>query len=345
MSTPARRARAKAPAPAPPADSLADLAGSFAVHLAAERKAAGTMRLYLGTVASFTAWHRQVAAPGMPVTGPDLHAGTAKAYLADMLAGDPATGRAPVSPATARARHASLRQFSKWYTAQRREDARLAQEPEDAITDPLRDWKPPKLDQPQVPRVAGDDLAAMLRACRVPAGADRWTVFECLRDEALLRLLVDTGMRAAECVALRLEDLDLARRTVAITRAKGGRHRISSYSAATARALDRYLRRRRGHLLAGGGRLWLGTANRGFTYHALRGAVGKRAQLAGIEGRMHPHRLRHTAASVLLDKGLAEGDVMALLGWRSRQQMARYVEDTANQRAVENVRRLFDGER
>jgi integrase len=280
----------------------------------------------------------------MPVTGGSLHRGTASAYLADQLAGDPAAGRAPVSPATARARHAALRQFSRWYTEERREDARLAQLPDSAVTDPLLAWKPPKLDQPRVPRVAPDDLAALFRACKVPAGADRWTAFECLRDEALLRLLADTGMRAGECVALRLEDVDLARRTVVVTRAKGGKHRVSGFSAATARALDRYIRRvRRGHQLAAGGRLWLGTANRGFTYHALRGAVGKRAALAGVAD-MHPHRLRHTAASAWLAAGGTELGAMAHFGWANRQMLDRYTEDTKQERALAEAHRLFDRE-
>ena len=62
--------------------------------------------------------------------------------------------------------------------------------------------RPPKLDRRRVDSLAGGELAAMVAACKVPAGADTWTVFGCLRDEAALRLLADTGMRAGELLAL-----------------------------------------------------------------------------------------------------------------------------------------------
>jgi site-specific recombinase XerD len=321
--------RTRTPAPAPAAlgadTPLKDLVDSWGTHLAAERKAAGTRRLYLGTLAAFTAWHAQ-AAPGVSVTGSCLDRKTAAAYLADTLAQGAAA-------ATARARYAALRQFTRW----------LAEEGE-TDGDVLAGMRPPKLDQPKVDSITGDELAAMLRACRVPQDATRWETFECLRDEAVIRLLADTGMRAGECVALRVDDVDLQRRILTVSRAKGGKHRISAFSPATARAIDRYLRRaRRGHPQAAGGRLWLGTSGRGWTYHGLRGAVAKRAELAGVQG-MHPHRLRHTAASNALDAGISEGEVMASFGWSSRQMLDRYTADTSQRRAVASFHRYFDGQ-
>ena len=150
-------------------------------------------------------------------------------------------------------------------------------------------------------------------------------------------------MRAGELVALAVTDVDLRTRLATITRAKGGKRRVSAFSADTARALDRYLRKaRRGHKHAGGPRLWLGTANRGWSYSALQGALAKRAGAAGIKA-MHAHRLRHTSASRALDAGMSEGDVMAQHGWSSRAMLDRYVQDTAQRRAAENFRDYFDG--
>ena len=59
---------------------------------------------------------------------------------------------------------------------------------------------------------------------------------------------------------------------------------------------------------------------------------------------MHAHRLRHTATSALLDAGVAEGDVLAQMGWSNRAMLDRYVQDTANRRAAENIKRHFDGQ-
>ena len=208
--------------------------------------------------------------------------------------------------------------------------------------DLLLGLKPPRLDKRRVSALDGDQVAALIAACRAPAGAARWTAFECLRDEAVTRLLADTGMRAGECVALAVGDVDLARRIVKVTRAKGGKHRIAAFSADTARAVDRYLRRaRRGHKRADTPRLFLGTLGRTWSYPALRAALAKRAAAAGITG-FHPHRLRHTAASAALDAGLSEGTVMASLGWSSRAMLDAYVEDTAQRRAAEDFRRWFD---
>jgi site-specific recombinase XerD len=303
---------------------LDELAASWATFLEAERKAPGTVRVYASGVAAFIAWHRR-AAPGLPVVTSSLDRKTAAAFLADVLG-------AGAAPATARARHAALRQFSAWLAAEGETE-----------TDPLLTLKPPKLDQARVDSISGGELDALIRACRAPAGAEPWEVFEALRDEAVIRLLADTGARAGELVALRTADVDVRARIITIRRAKGGKQRLAAFSASTARAIDRYLRKRRAHKLAGTGALWLGTANRGWTYHACRGAIAKRAALAGVKG-MHPHRLRHTAASAALDAGMSEGDVMAAFGWSSRAMLDRYVQDTAQRRAAENFKRYFDGQ-
>ena len=70
-------------------------------------------------------------------------------------------------------------------------------------------------------------------------------------------------------------------------------------------------------------------------------ALRRRAEAAGVKG-FHPHRLLHTAASAALDGGLAEGDVMAQMGWSSRAMLDVYVEDTRQKRAAELFARFFD---
>jgi integrase/recombinase XerD len=306
--------------------SLADLAASWRNHLEAERKARGTVRAYLSGVEAFTAWH-EAQAPGLPVVASSLDRKTASAFLADLLGGGTA-------PATARLRYQALRQFAAWLAAEGETE-----------TDLLLGSKPPRLDKRRVDSLAPDEVTALIRACRAPAGAGRWTVFEALRDEAILRLIADTGMRAGEVLALTVDDVDLKRRLVTVTRAKGGKHRLVAFSAETARAIDRYLRRARRHHrhAALSARLWLPTANRAgpWSYHALRGALAKRAEAAEVKA-FHPHRLRHTAASAALDAGMAEGDVLAAFGWSSRQMLDRYVEDTAQRRAAANFARYFD---
>ena len=52
--------------------------------------------------------------------------------------------------------------------------------------------------------------------------------------------------------------------------------------------------------------------------------------------RLHPHVFRHSTASALLEAGLQEGDVRALMGWSRRSHMlARYTASRAAERALE----------
>ena len=318
-----RTTASRAAPPGLPDEPLTDLAAAWRTHLEAEGKAPGTIRLYCGGVAAFTAWHA-AQAPGMPVVTSSLDRRTASAFLADML-------RAGAAAATARARYAALRQFTAWLLADG-----------DVEADPLAGMRPPKLAQAPVDGLDAAELDALVKACRVPAGAGRWEAFECLRDEAAVRLLADTGMRAGELVGLDVDDVDLRRRVVVVTRAKGGKHRVSGFGPEAARALDRYLRKaRKTHRLAHTPRLWLGTANRGWTYHGLRGSLLRRAEAAGIAG-FHPHRLRHTSASNWLRDGGSEQGAMAQFGWSSRAMLDRYTEDTKQERAVAEAHRLFE---
>ena len=199
-----------------PDPDLRALLESWTIHLRAERKAEGTVRLYATGVRAFLAWcDRQ----GRPAT---LDRPTVAAFVAELLN----DGR---EAATARARQLALRRFAAW----------LADEGELPV-DPLAGLKPPKLDSKVVPVLSDQQLRGLLAACQGPALRDR-------RDEALVRLLTETGLRAGETVALRVEDVDLRVGTLHVRRGKGGKGRLVPFGPQTARALDRYLRLRRQH--------------------------------------------------------------------------------------------------
>jgi site-specific recombinase XerD len=77
-----------------------------------------------------------------------------------------------------------------------------------------------------------------------------------VRDAAILRLLIDTGLRRAELTGLTVDDLDLDHE-VAIVLGKGRRGRALPFGKKTAMALDRYLRARSRHANADRPELWL----------------------------------------------------------------------------------------
>ncbi|MCV7050478.1 tyrosine-type recombinase/integrase [Mycobacterium heidelbergense] len=230
-------------------------------------------------------------------------------------------------PATARIRQQAVRRFAAW----------LADE--EAIDEnPFLGLKPPKIDMKVVERLTDEELRLMLKACAGDQLHDR-------RDEACLRLLVETGMRAGELLALSVHDIDLARGVVTIRKGKGGRGRHVPFETQTGAAIDRYLRVRQRHPLSDTPALWLtetgGRAQLG--YHGLRIALLARAIAVGIED-FHIHRLRHTFASRFLSLGGSEGSLMQVAGWRTRQMVDRYSRDTAAERAITEARRLRLGD-
>jgi integrase/recombinase XerD len=289
---------------------LADLAEDWYTELRARNKSPLTIRAYTAAVSGYLAWYA-AQGPAEPV----LDRKAVNGYLDDLLA----AGKAPL---TARLRYAALRQFSKW----------LAREGE-TETDLLAGLSPPQAPEPEVDGVAEDDLARMIRACRTGPR------FLALRDEAIIRVLAETGLRAGECVALTVDDVNTREGTLRVVKAKGGKFRTVFVSPETCTALNRYLRLRGKHKLSGSPALWLPFSGKSLGYQGVNRALHQRAEAAGLKG-FHLHRLRHGAASRWLAAGGSEGGLMANHGWSDRSMLDRYVKDTAAMRAMEEARRL-----
>lgn len=295
-----------------PAIDLAYLLDSWELALRAERKSPQTIKSYVAGVRQFLAWcgeHRH---------SPALDRATVNRWIAAMLDGGAVA-------ATARARQLALRRFSAW----------LAEESE-LPADPLLGLKAPKLDTKIVEPLTDQQLKAMLAAC---TGAD----LRERRDEALLRLMVETGCRAGEVAAMALSDIDLKAGTAVVRRGKGGKGRVIPFGPLTVRAIDRYIRVRRTHSLSASDDLWLGDRGKRFGYDALHKSLGQRAALAGVEG-FHPHLLRHTAAHRWLAAGGSEGGLMAVAGWTRPDMLLRYTRAQASKRAGDEARKLNLGD-
>jgi len=290
-----------------------DLVDSWTLQLRAERKAAQTIKSYRAGVSGLIEWCEQNDVPA------EVSRANVNGYIASMLD----AGR---EAATARARQLGIRRFSAW----------LADEGEIAV-DPLAGMKAPKLDSKVIEPLTEVQIKALIKAC---AGKD----FKDVRDTAVVRLMVETGLRAGEAAAILLADYDKMARAVIVRRGKGGKGRVVPFSDQTNLAIDRYLRQgRNGHALAARPELWLGDRKRGFSYDALHKALAGRAKKAGIEG-FHPHLLRHTAAHRWLAAGGSEGGLMAVAGWTRPDMLQRYTKARASERAAEEARGLNLGD-
>lgn len=223
---------------------------------------------------------------------------------------------------TVRLRLTAIKLFARWLANAEGLDA-----------DAVLAVKPPKSDQPAVPDLSEAELGRMLKACGGTELRDK-------RDKAMLVLLAETGLRAAEMLALDVTDIDLDGCVAHIRRGKGGKGRRVRFSPGAAAVVDRYVRARH-RVIAhpAQGPLWISNRGARLSYTGLVATLKGRAKDAGVVG-FHVHRLRHTAAVRWLRSGGTETGLMAQSGWTTNTMVGRYVKAASEQLAGEEFDRL-----
>ena len=141
------------------------------------------------------------------------------------------------------------------------------------------------------------------------------------RDQAILLLLLDTGLRVSEAAGIRFRDL---RQDGSIkVMGKGAKERLVPVGTSSRRAIGRYLAvRGRGEPDES---VFLAELGTGLTYHGIQQILKRLKVRAGLERRCSPHTFRHTFARNYLVNG---GDVFSLqqiLGHTSLDMVRRYV--------------------
>jgi site-specific recombinase XerD len=242
--------------------SFDQLTRSWSRHLRAENKSARTLETYGEGVTQFVG---HVARAGITSVG-DVESAHIEEFIGDLLA--------TRSPATANNRFRALEQLGSC------EPRRTSQT--------IR-WNV------CVPAGPGEACAgardrrsegALLKTCETRTFVDR-------RDEAIIRLLADTGIRRGERVGLTVADVDADHGEVAVL-GKGRRPRVVPFGSRTAKALDRYEVLRAHHPCAGLDAYFL----------SRRGSLGasgvsimlrRRAREAGLS-HVFAHQFRHSFA-------------------------------------------------
>jgi len=184
-------------------------------------------------------------------------------------------------------------------------------------------------DAPRVPRTLPRPLseAEVARLLDAPEGDSPIA----RRDRAILEVLYATGARVSELVGLDVDAVDLDAPVVRLL-GKGGRERLAPLGRPARRALEAWLDAdgrgalrpsrwaRRGDDMA----VFLNVRGRRITRQGVWEVVGGYGRKVGLDGRLSPHVLRHSAATHLLDHGADIRVVQELLGHASIATTQRY---------------------
>ncbi len=147
------------------------------------------------------------------------------------------------------------------------------------------------------------------------------------RDRALLETLYGTGVRVGELAAMNIDDCDFEARSARVL-GKGGKERVVPLGRAALEALEAYLPERRALLAKSTGddanALWLSRRGSRLSVRQVQNIVRRHGTLGAGRGDLHPHAMRHTCATHLLDAGADLRAIQELLGHASLSTTQRY---------------------
>lgn len=328
--TAARTRRRGAPAarrPERPAGALLvpTMVDSWRIALEAADKSPRTIGSYTRTVELFAGW---LEATGRRADT-EIEAEDVRLFLS--------AERERTSAASAAVHFRNLRVFWGW----------VAKEGERTFANPMVNVEPPKVAEKVKTYFDDDQLATLLKTCGGSSFEDR-------RDQAIMRVLIDTGVRVGGLVSIRfsrtdesINDVFLREKRLRIV-LKGGDEHLIPLGKKAVQALDRYLRARDKHPKGPTSPfLFLGVKGRDtsrMTESGVYQMIRRRGEQAGISDA-HPHRFRRTFADQYLEGGGTVDGVMAVAGWKSYEMVRKYAGDRAMERARKLHERLSPGDR
>ncbi|WP_077621973.1 tyrosine recombinase XerC [Sediminibacillus massiliensis] len=137
------------------------------------------------------------------------------------------------------------------------------------------------------------------------------------RNQAILELVYATGIRVSECTGLLLEDVDFYLGTM-LVRGKGKKERYLPFGRFAEEALEKYISDGRKQLLqkskSDTSFIFLNARGKPLTARGVRLILNKLVEEAALTVDLHPHKLRHTFATHMLNEGADLRVVQELLG-------------------------------
>jgi len=261
---------------------------TFDADLRARDAAEKTRRAYAGDLGQFAVWATAQGAE------PELVSTRILRRYAAML------GQSGAAPTTVARKLASLRAFFRTL----REHDTIAANPADLLASPKRPQRLPTV-------LKREEAAALLD--RISAT----TPLE-LRDRAMFEVAYGCGLRAEELVTLELACVNFDGEEIRVE-GKGRKTRVLPVGEKALAAVAAYLERARPALAdqRSATILFLSKTGRGLSTSDVRRRLAGWARRAGVAGHVHPHALRHSFATHLLDGGADLRAIQELLGHAS----------------------------
>jgi integrase/recombinase XerC len=249
----------------------------FLHHLQTERRLAkNTCKHYQRDLEELHAWCQEI---GVLDWG-QLDSGHVRQYAARVH-------RRGLSGRSIQRRLSALRSFFNYLLRER------------AVThNPGLDVRAPRSDRTLPDTLSVDDISQLLDG---KAGNEL-----VIRDLAMLELLYSSGLRLAELVALDLVDIDHREQIVRVT-GKGDKTRVLPVGRHALTALEAWLKVRSAK--PGESAMFTGRGGRRLGARAVQQRISRLARARGLPGNLHPHTLRHSFASHLLE---SSGDLRAV---------------------------------
>lgn len=271
---------------------------------------AHTIRNYRSDISHFLSWleqhDHQLA---------DLSRADYRQYLAELQSGG-------IAQASVRRRASTIRSFT-----------RHLNRTDELDRDPLVLAATPKATSHLPTVLSQRDVDALISApdTSTPAG---------IRDRAILEVLYGAGLRVSELVGIRTTDHDADYNAIRVL-GKGDKQRMALLGKSARHWLQRYLRDGRPALVStkSGTWLWLNRFGGPLSARAVQLSVRRYAQRAGLHGDVHPHLLRHSFATHMIDGGADVRVVQELLGHASvsTTQIYTHVSDAARRDTIEHA--------
>ena len=286
-----------------PADRLRSQIDAFAQYLSTERRQAPLTVTTYGR--DLDALHRFAKDEKLPRDAARLDREALRRYLA--------AASKDSGPATIARKIAALRSFYRFLVSRKM-----------CVGNPAAALRLPKLVRP-LPRFLSVDAAFQVVEAPDPdATVDAMR----LRDRAILELLYGSGLRVSESSGLSLLHVDLRERSARVT-GKGGKERVVPLGGPTVTALVHYLeaRGRLRHPVTGAqdaDAVFLGRRGTRLSPRQIQHMVRRYGALGAGRGDLHPHALRHSCATHLLDAGCDLRGIQELLGHANLSTTQRY---------------------